>query len=42
MNIMDEVLELRKLWGGYRPARVLITASNLRIFDHLKASKTSD
>jgi ubiquinone/menaquinone biosynthesis C-methylase UbiE len=41
MNIRDEVMGLRMLWGGYWPARVLITASNLRIFDHLKTSKTA-
>jgi ubiquinone/menaquinone biosynthesis C-methylase UbiE len=42
MNINKQVMELRRLWGGFWPARVLITASNLRIFDHLKTSKTAE
>ena len=41
MNIQDEVKELRKLWGGYWQARVLLTANNLRIFDYLKTSKNA-
>ncbi|GAB4548116.1 MAG: methyltransferase [Thermodesulfovibrionia bacterium] len=36
---MSEVLEqtkrLREIWGGFRQARVLLTANNYRIFDHL-------
>jgi ubiquinone/menaquinone biosynthesis C-methylase UbiE len=41
MNVLSEAKELRRLWGGYWPARVLITAGNLRIFDHLKAYKSA-
>lgn len=33
--VPDQVKELRKIWGGFRPARVLITANNYRVFDHL-------
>jgi 2-polyprenyl-3-methyl-5-hydroxy-6-metoxy-1,4-benzoquinol methylase len=35
-KILEEVKELRKIWGGFRPARVLLTANNYRVFDHLK------
>jgi 2-polyprenyl-3-methyl-5-hydroxy-6-metoxy-1,4-benzoquinol methylase len=35
MNIIDEIKELRKMWGSYWQARVLLTANNLRVFDHL-------
>jgi len=41
MNIYGEVKELRKLWGSYWQARVLLTANNLRVFDHLKTSKSA-
>jgi ubiquinone/menaquinone biosynthesis C-methylase UbiE len=34
--ISDEAKELRKLWSGFWSSRVLITANNLEIFDHLK------
>lgn len=34
-NILEEAKELRKIWGGFRAARVLLTANNYRIFDHL-------
>lgn len=34
--------ELRKLWSGFQSARVLLTANNLGIFEHLKKSQTSD
>jgi len=33
--VLDRAKELRKIWGGFRPARVLITANNYRVFDHL-------
>jgi 2-polyprenyl-3-methyl-5-hydroxy-6-metoxy-1,4-benzoquinol methylase len=34
-SILEEVKELRKIWNGFRPARVLLTANNYRVFDHL-------
>jgi 2-polyprenyl-3-methyl-5-hydroxy-6-metoxy-1,4-benzoquinol methylase len=34
-GILEEVKELRKISFGFRPARVLLTANNYRIFDHL-------
>jgi len=41
MNIKDEVKELRKLWGSYWQARVLLTANNLRVFDYLRTPKNA-
>lgn len=34
--------ELRKIWSGFQSARVLITANNLRVFDHLKRPQGVD
>jgi len=33
---------LRALWGGFQSARVLLTANNFRVFDHLKSPATAD
>lgn len=35
-NIREETKRLREIWGGFRSARVLITANNYRVFDLLK------
>jgi 2-polyprenyl-3-methyl-5-hydroxy-6-metoxy-1,4-benzoquinol methylase len=34
-DILAESIEIRKIWGSFRQARVLLTANNYRIFDHL-------
>jgi ubiquinone/menaquinone biosynthesis C-methylase UbiE len=34
-GILAAAKELRKIWSGFRPARVLITANKYRVFDHL-------
>lgn len=41
MEALKQVKELRKLWGGFWSARVLLTANNFRIFDYLKSPKTA-
>jgi len=41
VDIQEEIKSLRKLWGSYWQARVLLTANNLMIFDHLKTAKTA-
>jgi ubiquinone/menaquinone biosynthesis C-methylase UbiE len=41
MKIDEELRELRKMWSGYWPARVLLTANNLRIFDQMEAAGTA-
>lgn len=40
MKIEREVRELRKLWSGFWSSRVVLTANNLGIFDHLQTSRT--
>ena len=42
MKIEKEVRELQKLWHGFWSSRVVLTANNLRIFDHLQTSKTAE
>jgi ubiquinone/menaquinone biosynthesis C-methylase UbiE len=39
-KIDKQVNELRKIWGGFRASRVLLTANNYRIFDHLTKPQT--
>jgi len=41
MDIHEEVKELRKLWGSFWQARVLLTANNLRVFDYLQTPKST-
>ena len=33
--------DIRKIWSGFRAARVLITANNYRVFDHLTKSQSA-
>jgi 2-polyprenyl-3-methyl-5-hydroxy-6-metoxy-1,4-benzoquinol methylase len=45
-NIMSKKLakqlqEFTKLWGGFRASRVVLTANNYGVFDHLKTTKTA-
>ena len=41
MQKMDkQVNELRKIWGAFRASRVLLSANNYRIFDHLTKPQT--
>jgi ubiquinone/menaquinone biosynthesis C-methylase UbiE len=41
MNNLSEAKKLRKLWSGFMQSRVLLTANNLRIFDHLVNAKSA-
>jgi len=34
-SVHEQVKELRRIWGGFRQARILMTANNYRVFDHL-------
>ncbi|MBI5056764.1 MAG: methyltransferase domain-containing protein [Nitrospirae bacterium] len=34
-DILEQSIELRKIWGAFRQARVLLTANNYRVFDLL-------
>jgi|WetSurMetagenome_2_1015567.scaffolds.fasta_scaffold00091_38 predicted O-methyltransferase YrrM len=41
MKIANDVHALRALWGGFQQSRVVLTANNLRVFDHLEKPKTA-
>ncbi len=36
-DIKEEFQAIRQLWTGFMPARVLLTANNLEVFEHLKS-----
>lgn len=40
-RVLEEAKKLRKIWGGFRSARVLLTANNFRVFDHLKKPQSA-
>ena len=41
-NILTkQIQDFTKLWGGFRASRVVLTANNYGVFDHLKAPKTA-
>jgi ubiquinone/menaquinone biosynthesis C-methylase UbiE len=41
MNINEDVMALRGLWGAFWQSRVVLTANNLRVFDHLKKPRSA-
>ena len=40
-NILEQSRKLRELWGGFRAARVLLTANNYKVFDCLLKSQSA-
>jgi 2-polyprenyl-3-methyl-5-hydroxy-6-metoxy-1,4-benzoquinol methylase len=38
---IKQLQEFARLWGGFRASRVVLTANNYRVFDHLKTPKTA-
>jgi 3-hydroxy-5-methyl-1-naphthoate 3-O-methyltransferase len=40
-NLTKQLQEFARLSGGFRASRVVLTANNYRVFDHLKAPKTA-
>jgi len=40
-NISQQAMEIRKIWSGFQGSRVLITANNFRVFDHLETQMTA-
>ena len=40
-TIEKQARELVSLWGGFRAARVVLTANNYNIFEHLKTARTA-
>lgn len=41
MRIQQQADELRKIWGAFRAPRVLMTANEFRVFDHLLVPTTA-
>ncbi len=41
VSIYEQARNIRKIWSGFQAARVLLTANNYRIFDHLKDYRTA-
>jgi 3-hydroxy-5-methyl-1-naphthoate 3-O-methyltransferase len=41
-KVYDEAKELRRLWSGFWSSRVVITANNFKLFDHLKSTKSAE
>ena len=40
-NILEQSIKIRRIWGAFRQARVLLTANNYMIFDHLGQPQSS-
>jgi len=40
-KLIAELQDFGKLWGGFRASRVVLTANNYRVFDHLNTPKTA-
>ena len=40
-KLAKQIQDFTKLWRGFRDSRVVLTANNYRVFDHLKAPKTA-
>ena len=40
-KLQAQLQDFARLWGGFRSSRVILTANNYRIFDHLKTAKTA-
>jgi 2-polyprenyl-3-methyl-5-hydroxy-6-metoxy-1,4-benzoquinol methylase len=40
-SIAKQAREFASLWGGFPPARVVLTANNYNIFEHLKIARTA-
>jgi len=40
-TIEKQANDFRRLWGGFRAARVVLTANNYNIFEHLKTARTA-
>jgi len=40
-NILEQSIKVRRIWGAFRQARVLLTANNYMVFDHLEQPRSS-
>ncbi len=41
-TLLKQAQELARIWGGFRASRVVLTANNYGLFEHLKSPKTAD
>ncbi len=41
-KLLDGAMELRRLYGCFWSSRVLLTANNFRVFEHLKSPRTAE
>jgi 2-polyprenyl-3-methyl-5-hydroxy-6-metoxy-1,4-benzoquinol methylase len=41
-NLVRQVQDFAKLWGGFRISRVILTANNYAVFEHLRTPKPAD
>ena len=41
-NLLKQIQEFTKLWGGFRASRVVLTANNLLVFEHLRTPATAN
>lgn len=39
--LANQLQDFSRLWGGFRASRVVLTANNYRVFDHLQTPKTA-
>lgn len=40
-DIAEQIKDFARVWGGFRASRVLLTANNYAVFEHLKTPKTA-
>jgi len=40
-KLVNEIKDFARLWGGFRASRVILTANNYAIFEHLKTRKSA-
>ncbi|HUI67314.1 MAG TPA: methyltransferase [Nitrospirota bacterium] len=41
-NLLKQIQEFTNLWGGFRASRVVLTANNLMVFEHLRSPATAN
>ena len=41
-NLLKQIQEFAGLWGGFRASRVVLTANNLTVFEHLRTPATAN
>ena len=41
-NLLKQIQEFTRLWGGFRTSRVVLTANNLTVFEHIRTPATAN